>query len=475
MAYVPDLSPCTEVRAAGLRAVGWLDPAHRYPRAKTRRPALVAQLRSLLARAWQPAWWGEPQCPFCSHVTRGLLLLVPQDADDTVYAAPELIAHHVEAHGYLPPAEFLRALNRCPPAQSAEYRVAVSRPFLAIQSGPDGRTVFQGVDPVRVRPGMYVGDTGAGGLRVMLDEVLSNAIDQHLAGAATFADVRVAPDGTVTVEDDGAGLAPEQITRTFTQLHTGPTLDGHHPHVHLSGIGGLGVAVVCALSERLSLETTRGAATVRAGFVRGVVSDAPRTVPRLPRGTRVRYRADPTVFETAQLDLAALRVRLTELAALCPRLDLRFQGESLRQPEGLAGWVRAITPDAVVESLLAVRGTHDGIEVDVAFAWSATLKERRLRSFVNFAETPLAGSHASGLVEAIKAAAPDRSSAKRVADGLVAVLNVGLLDPRFGGPTRAALISDPARLAVKAVVAQALARAPWWWDSIERFRSSAAR
>lgn len=430
----------------------------------------MRRLRTLLANAWQPGWAGERQCAFCSHWSGGALLLVP--GEGTVYASPELIAHHVEEHGYLPPAEFLRALKRCPPARSPEYHARVSLPFLDKYTH-GGLTVLEGIAPVRLRPGMYIGDTGAYGLRTMLDEVLSNAIDQHLANHATQVFVQIDDDGTVEVSDDGAGLDPTHAVPIFTKLHSTPTRDGHHPHVHLSGLRGVGVAVVCALSERLELTTTWAGTTHHALFARGEVVEPPHPVDAGPPGTRVRYRVDPTLFESPALDLAALRTRLLEVAAFCPRLDLRLQGESLARPAGLSGWVRELAPDCVTESLLAVRGTHDEIDVDVALAWSPSLSERRIRSFVNFAETPESGSHASGLVDAIGAATPDRLSAKRVTQGLVAALNVGLLHPRFGGPTRARLISDPARLAVKAVVGQALAKAPWWWDSIERFMSEA--
>jgi DNA gyrase/topoisomerase IV subunit B len=138
----------------------------------------------------------------------------------------------------------------------------------------------------------------------------------------------------------------------------------------------------------------------------------------------------------------------------------------LQQPEGLAAWVRELSPGAVPETVLSISGEVNDVEVELALSWSPTQAERRLKSFVNCGKTAADGSHVDGLLEAVGTTAPSKALGARAVAGLTAVVHVWLFHPRFHGPTRAALEVETARLAVRDVVTRTLAASPWWWDCV---------
>lgn len=322
---------------------------------------------------------------------------------------------------------------------------------------------------------MYVGTTDARGLEGMLLELVGNSLDQHLAGHASFLHVEVDAQGWVTVEDDGRGIpvepyrdGPPALEVIFTSLHSTPSFDDHHPHIHVRpGFAGVGVGVVSALSARLEVQTWRAGGEFKAAFERGQTVEPMRAVAQTARqGTRIRSFPDADIFGDARLELRGLERRLTELAWLCPRLDLRLQGKSLRREAGLAGWVRALSRSAVPASSLEGSGESDNVGVEFALAWKPRGKGPAFRSFVNFGETEQAGTHVRGLLDAVRSTAPSAEAAKHALDGLVGVVHVTLLHPRFQGPTRAALETEAARAGVAEIARRTLAAAPWWWDRL---------
>ncbi len=480
MAWIEDLAA---VPAFGhlrhTRAIGWLDAEHPY-----RRGEVSQALRERIAVLFEINSADREQvCPLCTSWLGDRALLVP--SGDGVFVASPQLRHFIAKHGYGPPRAFLDAVLACPLPNSPEMRSAL-RALGALDYDEDAAplVVLEGIAPVRVRPGMYIGDTGARGLGTLVFEVFANALDLNLAARATRIDVGIDAEGWVTVEDDGDGLPLEAtfkgypaFTAIFSSLHFTPTLDGHHPHLHVRpGLAGVGVAVVQALSQRFEVETVRDGVLHRAVFEQGQLTD-PLTALGVTtrRGTRIRYLPDPVVFGEARHDLPALTKLFEPLGYLLPDLKLTWQGHLLQQPEGLAAWVRQLAPNAVPETVLSVQGEANEVEVELALCWDATQAERRLVSFVNCAATELNGSHAEGLLEAIGRTAPTEALARRAIAGLTAVVHVWLLHPRFRGPTKAALEVETARLAVRDVVVRALTASPWWWDRVAEREAQAKR
>lgn len=324
---------------------------------------------------------------------------------------------------------------------------------------------------------MYIGGTGRDGLGHMLFELVGNSLDQHLAGRASRLSIDIDRSSTVTIEDDGPGIRVDVvpgydrsfIELVFTSLHFTPTLDEHYPHVHpRSRLYGVGAGAISALSSRMEVETHRDGRHWAIAFERGTTVEPLTDLgPTTKQGTRVRYRADTEIFPAGiRPDLRALRKRLTQLAGLCPKLNLRFQGKSLQRPEGLAGWLRELAPDAVKETALVAAGESGGVIVDAALAWSPRVKKPRIISFVNCSETRLNGSHVKGLLRAVGEAPPTKVDQQRVLKGLVALVHVQMSGAQFAGPTKWQLDAEPARVAVQDVVTRAIQDAPWWWDRL---------
>ncbi len=484
MAWFEDLSPCTAFPGewSNLLAVGWLAKSHEYTRG--------AFSRELIRALGEVNPWEPPAAPTATHRCD---MCAPESpirsesgahfipGDGVLYVAPRMISHYMREHGYVPPPSFTKALLACRLVEEATYHAAIAR-HLAVprRSLPapvrgEGLMILEGIEPVRLRPGMYIGGTDARGLENMLFEFVGNSLDQHLAGSATRLSIGVDSDGWVTVEDDGAGIPTEVLPSygssvlelIFTTLHATPTFDGHFPHVHARvGLHGAGVGVGSALSERLEVETCSAGHVFRAAFERGRIVEPLRLLGSTPgQGTRIRYLPDDVIFAGGH-DLEPIERRLRQLAGLCPGLALSFQGKSLQRPEGLSGWVRELAPDAVKETLLFASGTHDEVSVEAAFAWSPTGQEPRILSFVNCSETPRAGSHERGLLAAVSAVPPNPEASKRLLEGFVAVVHVQMSGPKFEGPTKTRLDAMPAQIAVNEVVKSALLAAPWWWDRL---------
>jgi DNA gyrase subunit B len=337
----------------------------------------------------------------------------------------------------------------------------------------DSIQVLEGLEAVRKRPEMYVGDTSDGsGRDHLIWEVVANSIDQHLMRRARSLFVSIA-DGWVVVEDDGPGLpcgelhGKNAIEIIFTTLHAGATWDGHVPHVHVSFLRGVGVTSVNALSERLEVETCSGGTRWRMAFEHGrVVEPLSSGNATNDYGTRIRFRPDRAIFhESPAVDCATIERRLRELAWMNPLLDLRFQGQKLPWRGGVAGWVREIAGTLVGDVVVTAARVIDEVFVDVALGWRAsTASSAEIRSFAGQCATPLGGTHVDGLWDAISLATerlgpPDLSPElrrERLAGGLVAVVHVAFDVPQFGEATRGRLDNPAAAAATARVGREAL-------------------
>jgi DNA gyrase/topoisomerase IV subunit B len=276
-------------------------------------------------------------------------------------------------------------------------------------------------------------------------------------GGATRLRVDVDEAGWVTVEDDGLGIrdAPLPLESIFLRRGmVGRRLDVASPRFAIWWAGGPPLAVSCALSSRMEVESRRDGSVLRVAFECGrVVEPTVRVGDTTLHGLRVRYQADPVLFDAgSRLDLQLVERDLTTLAWLCPQLDVVLQGRSLQRGTGPAGWVQELAPDAVKETALTATGSAEEVAVEVSLAWAPGRTAPRLESFMNYAA---AGGPEAGLLEALRAAAVQRGAdPEHVVRGIVAVVHVGSHGSR------------DARKAVREVVARAIDATPWWWDRL---------
>ena len=344
---------------------------------------------------------------------------------------------------------------------------------MATTYGPEGIQVLTGVEAIRSRPGMYIGGTDTAGLHYLLWEVVGNSIDQHLAKRVTS--IAITIEGMlVTVRDDGPGIPVELhrdgrpiLEHVMTTLHVGATFDNHYPHVHLRGDhGGVGLVVTNALSSRLDVETTRDGARWAQSYERGKPLADMHEIEGVGVGTSISFVPDTEIFGETPFDHAVIATRLTELAHLLPRLQLTFQGEPVQGSDGLIGWATEQAEPS--EAHLELRAFDGDIYVEVALAWRET-SDARVRSFVNLNETQK-GTHVDALWDGLVSVLAQTGDPRALLSiGLVGFVHVTLAHPRFGGPTRAHLLSPEAGAAVDRVIREELPKLLERDDQLRRF------
>lgn len=316
-------------------------------------------------------------------------------------------------------------------------------------------TVPEGLEAIRLRPGLHAGSTDANGLLNLMMSVVGIAID---GGPKTIV-VEVTGDGWITVEDDGDGLDLDRLMPVFTQLHGAPAFANADPR---NALNRFGCSTVNALSARLEVTTHHRGRAWSVTFKQGhVVERLRETSAKRGRGTTIRFRPDPTIFGEARLALDNVGARLRDLAAMLPRVAITLQGAPLGASEGISAIVRSMHHFAPETLLSGSEATRD-LAIDFAIAWSSELGAPKVRSFVNLLEEPRGGSHVDGIWLGIAAAAP--SFALKVASrrSLVVAVHARV----EGTSVNAPLASDEARDSVSRAVERALRAAPWWWDRV---------
>ncbi len=315
----------------------------------------------------------------------------------------------------------------------------------------DSITVLSGLEAVRRRPGMYVGDIHDGsGLHHLVWEVVENALAEHVAGHATR--VRVSVEGGLAeVEDDGRGIpvgivpscGVSAVEVVLTQLFAGGS--GLASTRRRGCSFSIGLAIVNALSEELEIEVRRDGYRYQQRFARGTPLGPLERGARTERtGTRIRFRADREIFGSLSFDRAAIRERLEELAFFHAGLTLELMCQPMHESGGLAAWVEHLAreDESEVSDVFVTQGVRDQVSVQVALGWSDA-SSWQLRSFVNQAETHEGGSHERGFWRGLVLAVAGRSSRacskapkvgrlrERLAPGLIALVNVELEHPRY--------------------------------------------
>jgi DNA gyrase subunit B len=345
-------------------------------------------------------------------------------------------------------------------------------------------TVLEGLEPVRKRPGMYIGGVGSTGLHHLVWEILDNSIDEAMNGYASNITVTLHDDGaSITVSDDGRGIPVDKHPKTknsaleviFTTLHAGGKFEAGN-YKTAGGLHGVGASVVNALSKELVATVKRDGATWEQRFKQGVPNGPVKKLgPARGTGTTVFFRPDATIFPKVEFDAAVIKERLEVASYLHKGVRIAFEDESTgdkvvyQHSEGIADYLKKIVTERsatpVHESPFSLTRENDesGIRVDMVLQWTQSTDEH-VRSYVNGIPTGSGGTHENGFRTGLGKAVRNfiethnlspkgvTITAEDIREGLVGVLSVFLQEPQFQGQTKDRLNNPEATAAIDSQV-----------------------
>lgn len=350
--------------------------------------------------------------------------------------------------------------------------------------GAQNIQVLEGLEAVRLRPGMYIGSTSIRGLHHLVYEVVDNSVDEALAGYATHIEVTINEDNSVTVVDDGRGIpcgmhetGVPAVELVLTKLHAGGKFGGGGYKVS-GGLHGVGISVVNALSEWTVVQVRQDGKLHEIKFERGLMTSPLQVIGQAKdTGTTVTFKPDPEIFETTVFDFDTLKIRLQELAFLNKGLRITLtdarndnRQESFMYEGGLNSFVKFLNEnkDVINDTVIDVESTRDDVVVDVALQYNDGYSENLL-SFVNNINTVDGGTHLSGFRSALTRTLNDYArktgllkdnennfSGEDVREGLTAVISVKVLNPQFEGQTKTKLGNSEVKGITDTVVSEGL-------------------
>ena len=323
--------------------------------------------------------------------------------------------------------------------------------------------VLKGLEAVRKRPGMYIGDTNIGGLHHLIYEVVDNCIDEAMAGYCTKIDVILTKEGGAKITDNGRGIPVDihptenipAATVALTVLHAGGKFD---QKTYSGGLHGVGVSVVNALSTSLQMTIYKHNKIYRQDFAKGIPQNDLKIIGDTKQnGTTIEFIPDPTIFEIVEFDKEILKKRFKELAYLNHQITIHFTDERNGFNEiyhfegGLSQFITDINKKPAIVNILSFEGRDEGVEVEIALTYNEGFDEKVL-SFVNNINTSEGGTHEAGfragltrtIINYIEANANAREKDSKITgddirEGLVAIVSIRVIDPQFVGQTKGKL------------------------------------
>ncbi len=342
-------------------------------------------------------------------------------------------------------------------------------------------TVLEGLEAVRVRPGMYIGSVSTKGLNHLIYEIMDNAVDEHLAGYCSVIHVTLEADGSATVSDNGRGIpvgmhekgiSAERLV--FTTLHAGGKFD-NDAYKTSGGLHGVGSSVVNALSTYLDVEISREGYIHHDRYERGnpVVQLESGLLPKIGRtkntGTKINFLPDPEIFEKTRFKEDEVKSRLHETAYLNPALTIIYEDQrgeepehvQFHEPDGIIGFVKDLNHNSeTIHDVVYFKGESDGITVEAAFQYTNEFHEN-IMGFCNNIYNAEGGTHITGFktvfTSVMNQYARELGILKEkdanftgadVRNGMTAVISIKHPDPRFEGQTKTKLDNQDAARAV---------------------------
>ena len=350
--------------------------------------------------------------------------------------------------------------------------------------GAENIKVLKGLEAVRKRPGMYIGDTNVSGLHHMIYEVVDNSIDEAMAGYCDTIDVELTREGSAIITDNGRGIPVDMhptekisaATVVLTVLHAGGKFDKDTYKVS-GGLHGVGVSVVNALSKKLVVNIKREGKLHRQEFSKGIPQSDLEVIKTTNRtGTQVEFWPDDSIFEVTEFNDEILTKRFRELAYLNPKITINFKdqrngrSESFHYEGGPESFVTDMNKNEAVSKAVSFSGGEEDVLVDFALMYNDTYSENLL-SFVNNIKTPDGGTHEAGFRAgltrvitnyiAANAAAREKDTkitGEDIREGLIAVVSVKVPEPQFEGQTKGKLGSSYVKPIVQKMVFEVLSK-----------------
>ena len=333
--------------------------------------------------------------------------------------------------------------------------------------------VLEGLEAVRKRPGMYIGDTTSRGLHHLVYEIVDNAIDEHMAGRCDHLEVKINADGSASIMDDGSGIPVGPYTHTNPQLNGRPTVEivmtvlhaggkfDHDSYKVSGGLHGVGASVVNALSEYLEVEVARDGKLHAMSFERGVVSEELHAIgERSKTGTKITFKPDSQIFPECDFRFETLAGRLKEMAYLNPGFNITITDERSEKsqtfcfPDGIASFVTALNEGKNVildpPIYFKTEDPEQNLVCDIAIQYNDSYNEVLL-SFANNINTIEGGTHLSGFKTALTRTLNNYARANNILkndtapsgddlrEGLAAIVSVKVQEPQFEGQTKTKL------------------------------------